>query len=618
MVPADVQAFVEVLIAHGLIFKRDGQAVDLAVIDQVTGPTTPCHWANTGLIEHIHGCTVTACWLGDTTDAGAPVPQTGDRLIVATPVGWQYAGSLSESPGRLTDNEAASRMSRLRREGNLDVYLDTATGKEMFVGRSTTPSRGDESVFRQLQALANEALALSARGDRARESQDKVEGAAVYDRLLNGLLPAAEGIDRADGKESPFAPFVCGLIHRILGNHRMAVGYLQRSLHLAPDVENTLLELVLCLGNLGRAEEALPYAQRAVKVSPKSAAAWGNLAMCSSKCGALGNAQEAILRALALDPDDKINQKISQAILHDNRERVALAHPPRGDEELNGSVAEYRQIRFPPGARKTEFWLNHTRDEVELRELCAQQGYDEESPVVFDHIRGFPGLPRDLCPSYRGIPRTDVARLCFLWQTDKARFEATHSITELSAIREYLADRDSRSAENLARDAVAAEEAEPPTPPIGFHWVAVPTEWPGMVQRYTLRAIPPEGTLDRPAPIVGTTPRAVAHQASTPETRRVLVTARRAREIAEEHLRSRPLGGSHAIAKVISGDDPQGVRFQPEYCAYSNGPWPPGGLADCWIAYVHQTGFALRSSDVVIVSKLDGSVVYAGSAGDEG
>jgi hypothetical protein len=42
------------------------------------------------------------------------------------------------------------------------------------------------------------------------------------------------------------------------------------------------------------------------------------------------------------------------------------------------------------------------------------------------------------------------------------------------------------------------------------------------------------------------------------------------------------------------------------------------GLKDCWIAYVSSRHLALQSSQVVLVSKESGEVIYFGSANDEG
>jgi hypothetical protein len=41
-------------------------------------------------------------------------------------------------------------------------------------------------------------------------------------------------------------------------------------------------------------------------------------------------------------------------------------------------------------------------------------------------------------------------------------------------------------------------------------------------------------------------------------------------------------------------------------------------LENCWVAYVHRPLMGLRPSEIVIISRNTGDVVYSGSAGDEG
>src|SRR5262245_8919352 len=48
MSPADVQLWVDRLVATGLVFIRDGVAVDIAIVDQVGGTTVDCPWLEVG------------------------------------------------------------------------------------------------------------------------------------------------------------------------------------------------------------------------------------------------------------------------------------------------------------------------------------------------------------------------------------------------------------------------------------------------------------------------------------------------------------------------------------------------------------------------------------------
>src|SRR5687768_15123906 len=55
MTPADVESFVERLAAAGLVFVRDGVAVDIAVVDQVGGTTVSCPWLEVGTVSLADG-----------------------------------------------------------------------------------------------------------------------------------------------------------------------------------------------------------------------------------------------------------------------------------------------------------------------------------------------------------------------------------------------------------------------------------------------------------------------------------------------------------------------------------------------------------------------------------
>lgn len=64
MSPPDVEEFVRHLERAGLVFTSNGKALDIAVVDQMRGPTIPAEW-----LEFAHlalsgnGGKVAACWL---------------------------------------------------------------------------------------------------------------------------------------------------------------------------------------------------------------------------------------------------------------------------------------------------------------------------------------------------------------------------------------------------------------------------------------------------------------------------------------------------------------------------------------------------------------------------
>jgi len=127
MTPQDVGAFVNKLEQAGLEFLRSGNAVDLVVVDQLRGSTTPCNWIEFGHINMgANGNKVAACRL------------TGSQLMqIVTPDGWKYEGSLSASHGFVANEDVNKNLEFLRSENGVDVYLDKNTGKEVYVGRTS-------------------------------------------------------------------------------------------------------------------------------------------------------------------------------------------------------------------------------------------------------------------------------------------------------------------------------------------------------------------------------------------------------------------------------------------------------------------------------------------------
>jgi hypothetical protein len=124
MVPDDVEAFIKSLELASLRFLTAGSARDCVVVDQIRGPTVPCQWIEFGRVP-VDGGQVAACRL-----AGS------ESNLLMTPDGWVYAGSLSQTFGFVPSGAEAKSLTFLRYKEGLDVYLNRATGKEVFVARS--------------------------------------------------------------------------------------------------------------------------------------------------------------------------------------------------------------------------------------------------------------------------------------------------------------------------------------------------------------------------------------------------------------------------------------------------------------------------------------------------
>lgn len=136
MTPPDAEAFVRYLENGGLTFARNGQAVDITVVDQMRGPTMSTDW-----LEFTHltlGDTrnkVAACWLFEGPRIAAGIHMSSKSMTLATPEGWTYEDSLSANFKFAGNDEMDEKLEFLRHENGLDVYLDLSTGKEVYLGR---------------------------------------------------------------------------------------------------------------------------------------------------------------------------------------------------------------------------------------------------------------------------------------------------------------------------------------------------------------------------------------------------------------------------------------------------------------------------------------------------
>ncbi len=129
MAPADVEGFVRVLASMGLVHMHGGKCVDLVVVDEHRGPTTPCDWIDGG--RHPDG--YSAAWLRDTIPGW-----------FATPKGWKIGQS--KQLKFFDPKDAESRVIGLAKDGDVEVILDLETGREGYIGRVPPPPRSDKGA----------------------------------------------------------------------------------------------------------------------------------------------------------------------------------------------------------------------------------------------------------------------------------------------------------------------------------------------------------------------------------------------------------------------------------------------------------------------------------------
>jgi len=124
----DALAFSETLERSGLHGEHNGQASDLVIVDQVQGAAKPCDWLEHGTVG----------WEGDPAKkvhAARLKGSTSNQII--TPDGWSWEQSLSREFGFVLEQDSARSLRYLRDENGMDVFLNTLTGKEVYVGRTS-------------------------------------------------------------------------------------------------------------------------------------------------------------------------------------------------------------------------------------------------------------------------------------------------------------------------------------------------------------------------------------------------------------------------------------------------------------------------------------------------
>jgi tetratricopeptide (TPR) repeat protein len=302
MVPDDAREYIEQLEACGLVYFENDRAVDIVVADQTGGLLVECDWAKFVRMPCPSGEMVAACTSSDDAAEG----------FAAVPRDWIYDRSFTNSSIPIGPKEAATRLEFIGLEDGVYKYLDKATGKVVYAGSPSASQR--QAEFEKICDICQRALELEQLALDARERDDQQQLGSVTDELKSRLCPLIKSMVPQASFHAGFAHFALGLVLRILYEREAALEEFHRSLSYSPDAENTLLEVVRCLGELGREGEALPYALRCVEAAPESPGAWGNLAAVHMGLGQGEAALAAIERAIELDPDDQINQRIVAAL----------------------------------------------------------------------------------------------------------------------------------------------------------------------------------------------------------------------------------------------------------------------------------------------------------------
>lgn len=219
----------------------------------------------------------------------------------------------------------------LRLEGNVEVYFDKKLGQEVYIGRTTTPVAATfKSAARTIQDHFRTAGEPKLEGREAAEVANAVE-------QLGSLLKNNNAWWQAyffHGK---------GLI--ALHEYQRALQSLEHAFEIEKNVEAIPRELSgVCL-ELGQFHKSAKISEYAASLKPDDPESLGNLALNYLMVARLDAARKTIDSALKIDPDDEVNQTVSQMI----------SDVETGRRPQPRTMAELQE---PPMAKKRfwEFW----------------------------------------------------------------------------------------------------------------------------------------------------------------------------------------------------------------------------------------------------------------------
>jgi tetratricopeptide (TPR) repeat protein len=221
-----------------------------------------------------------------------------DPLVV--PVGWQPSSIIN-----LSAEEVAKRLKFVRRDGDVEVYVDTETGQEMYRGRTRPPDKLDPELEQRFKAVVESIKPLLSVDGRPRKL-----GWFERRRLAAGIreLEALASGDRWR------VWWFLGVARRAAQNPTGAFEALERAYTANPAHGDVSREFgAQCLA-LGRGDLAVMVSERNCSLHPKDAGLRANLALSLMIAGDMERAKAEAARALEMDPADKISRALASMI----------------------------------------------------------------------------------------------------------------------------------------------------------------------------------------------------------------------------------------------------------------------------------------------------------------
>lgn len=304
----DAAAFVtRALEPRGLTWARGVEAIDLTLVDQLTGLQHYTPWLEVGQYP-VEGGAVTAAWLKG-TEPGA----------LSTHAGWNLQGYMGLA--RTPIDEMGAWQEVTSYYPGQRAILDPETGEKRYTVRNTVretpaPAPAEEVLraFFDSLPMAREiarAVILVRRAPSANRAAPDLR--AEVARLAQ-LLPLVQELGRTVGPYDVRLHFTEGYILTALGRQHEAEAPLRRAHALAPEHAEVAGELMATLAELGKTSDAIAVGREALPRLARNAAVPHQLAILLHSIGEHGEALEVLQSLLEARPEHEAAKQLMRRI----------------------------------------------------------------------------------------------------------------------------------------------------------------------------------------------------------------------------------------------------------------------------------------------------------------
>ncbi|MBZ5524837.1 MAG: tetratricopeptide repeat protein [Acidobacteriia bacterium] len=194
------------------------------------------------------------------------------------------------------------------------------------------------------------------------ETSDQITSRVVHDGKID--VAALQAIEKEGvAHQSAVANYAAATFEQGRGHLPSAATYMQAALRFAPDEPALLESYATVLLQMGKYVEALPYAEHAVRLDPRSPEALNLLAFAWYKTDHVREAIDTWKKSLALRPDDKIAQILARV------EREAKTEAGFHFQESSHFVLRYEGSNVQEGLRREIIAVLEQQYNTLLRDL---------------------------------------------------------------------------------------------------------------------------------------------------------------------------------------------------------------------------------------------------------